>query len=249
LGYILWAQYFMHEQEYDINALLLYQDNMSAILLKTNGQATSSTQTKHIKVKYYFIKDKVGQGEITIKHCPTNQMWADINTKTKQGLVFRVFREHIMGIPADYRDLDYKGKVPLLPKVSMLPLTKEQLALQESVRGDAIELEWVPIKPTHASRNACVFRRSDALGNACVSRCSNVSEKACIFRCSICTPTADGPKKEVRFAVNMVVCALPGEPQQAPIKTVNGRPWSPGVYQSLCILGKTLEVAWVRAFI
>jgi hypothetical protein len=42
-----------------------------------------------------------------------------------------------MGIPTDYMDSDYKRKVPLLPKVSMLPLTKEQLALQECGGGDA----------------------------------------------------------------------------------------------------------------
>ena len=110
-----------------MDASLLYQDNMSAILLETNGRASSSKRTKHIKVKYFFIKDKVDQGEITIEHCPTEQMWTDINTKPKQGLVFRVFRGHVMGIPADYKDSDYEGKVPLMPVVSMLPLTKEQL--------------------------------------------------------------------------------------------------------------------------
>jgi hypothetical protein len=36
---------------------------------------------------------------------------------------------------------------------------------------------------------------------------------------------------------------------QVPIKMVDGHPWSPGVHQSLCLLGQTLEVAWVRAFI
>ena len=38
---------------------MLYQDNMSAILLKTNRRVSSSKQTKHIKVKYFLIKDKV----------------------------------------------------------------------------------------------------------------------------------------------------------------------------------------------
>ncbi len=60
-------------------------------------------------------------------------MWTDINTKPKQGLVFRVFRAHVMGIPVNYKDSDCKGKVPLTPVVSMLLLTKEQLALQECV--------------------------------------------------------------------------------------------------------------------
>ena len=38
---------------------LLYQDNMSAILLETNGRTSSSKRIEHIKVKYYLIKDKV----------------------------------------------------------------------------------------------------------------------------------------------------------------------------------------------
>ena len=39
-------------------------------------------------VKYYLIKDKVDQKEKTIEHCPTEQMWTDINTKLKKGLSF-----------------------------------------------------------------------------------------------------------------------------------------------------------------
>jgi hypothetical protein len=42
LGHILWARYFMMEQGYDMEPSLLYQDNMSAILLETNGRASSS---------------------------------------------------------------------------------------------------------------------------------------------------------------------------------------------------------------
>ena len=57
-----------------MDPLLLYQDNMSAILLKTNGRASSSKRTKHIKAKYFLIKDKVDREEITIKHFPTNQI-------------------------------------------------------------------------------------------------------------------------------------------------------------------------------
>ena len=59
-----------------MDASLLYQNNMSAILLETNGRPISSKRTEHIKVKKYFVKDKVDQdqGEITIQHCPTEQM-------------------------------------------------------------------------------------------------------------------------------------------------------------------------------
>ena len=37
--------------------------------------------------------------------------------------------------------------------------------------------------------------------------------------------------------------------QRAPIKMVSGRAWSPGIYRALRLLGKTLDVAWERAFI
>jgi hypothetical protein len=64
LGYILWACYFMIEQGYDMDPSLLYQDNMSAILFETNanGRVISSKRTKHIKVKYYLIKDQGRSG-------------------------------------------------------------------------------------------------------------------------------------------------------------------------------------------
>ena len=141
LGYILWARYFMQEQGYDMDASLLYQDNMSAILLETNGKASSTKRTKHIKVKYFFIKDKIDQGEITVEHCPTDQMWTDINTKPKQGLHFHTFRSHMMGIPVDYKDEDFAAGCYFRPPdwipepVSMLPIPKDRAASQECV-GD-----------------------------------------------------------------------------------------------------------------
>jgi hypothetical protein len=208
LGYILWARYFMQEQGFDMEASLIYQDNMSAMLLETNGKASSSKRTKHIKVKYFFIKDKVDQGEVTIEHCPTEQMWTDINTKPKQGLAYRVFRGHVMGIPADYKDSDYAGKVPLSPEVSMLPMTKAQLASQECVGENQLS-------PTKG--------RNDHSGHSTIP---DHSDRVDVI------PTGARPSDE-----------------RAPIKLVNGRPWSPGVYLALRLLGKSLEAAWEKAFI
>jgi hypothetical protein len=74
LAYILWARYFLQEQGYDMEPSVLYQDNISAILLETNGKASSSKRTKHIKVKYFYVKDKIDQEEIIVEHCPTDQM-------------------------------------------------------------------------------------------------------------------------------------------------------------------------------
>ena len=104
---------------------------MSAILLETNGRASSSKQTKHIKVEYFLIKE----------HCPTEQMWTDINTKLNQGAVFWGFHGTIQGIPADYNDASFATRCNFRPPdwvlepVSMLPIPRDWVAAQECV-GD-----------------------------------------------------------------------------------------------------------------
>ena len=59
--------------------------------------------------------------------------------------------------------------------------------------------------------------------------------------------------RRVRFAVDEEVREPTTEPtkqdQRAPIKMVSGGAWSPGIYQALRLLGKSLDVALERAFI
>jgi hypothetical protein len=101
---MLWTRYFIEAQGYKLKESILHQYNMSAMLLETNGKESSSKRTKHINVRYLFIKDRVGAGEITIKHCPTNDMLADHFTKAVQGSQFRKLRSKIEGIPEDSND-------------------------------------------------------------------------------------------------------------------------------------------------
>ena len=42
-------------------------------------------ENKHIKAKFFFIKDRVDNREIRVKDCPAEEMWADIMTKPLQG--------------------------------------------------------------------------------------------------------------------------------------------------------------------
>ena len=71
---MLWTSYFLEAEGYGINENILYQDNMSAILLEKNGKKSSTKNNKHINVRYYFIKDWVETGDVVIKHCPTEEM-------------------------------------------------------------------------------------------------------------------------------------------------------------------------------
>ena len=95
---IVWTNYFIGAQGYNIDESILYQDNTSAIAMETNGKLSSGKRTKHINIRYFFIQDRVSNGEITLKHCPTDQMLADYFTKPLQGWKFIQFRDMILGM-------------------------------------------------------------------------------------------------------------------------------------------------------
>jgi hypothetical protein len=104
LPLILWGRYFIESLGYSVEQVILYQDNKSTILLANNGRWSASKRTKHIKSRYFFIKDKVDSGEVTIKHKPTDEMYSDVLTKPKQGIGFRRDRAMLMNCDEDYDD-------------------------------------------------------------------------------------------------------------------------------------------------
>jgi hypothetical protein len=104
LPFILWLRYFIEAQGYTVEENILYQDNKSTILLANNGRWSSSKRTKHIKSRYFFVKDKIEKGELKIEHQPTEKMWSDVLTKPKQGRGFKQDRAILMNVEEDYDD-------------------------------------------------------------------------------------------------------------------------------------------------
>jgi hypothetical protein len=93
----LWIKMFMEEQGYPISQCFLEQDNESAIKLEKNGRSSCGPKSRHINIRYFFIKDRIKTEGITIRHCPTLKMLADFFTKPLQGTLFRKFRNVILG--------------------------------------------------------------------------------------------------------------------------------------------------------
>ena len=102
--FIIWSRYFLQEQGWDIKSNILYQDNQSAMKMEQNGMLSSSQRTRHINIRYFFIKDRVDKGELDVLYCPTERMIADFFTKPLQGKKFCEFRDLIMGITTDDYD-------------------------------------------------------------------------------------------------------------------------------------------------
>ena len=87
------------------------------MLLEKNGIMSSSKRTKHINVRYYFIKDRIDKGEINVIYCPTEMMIADYFTKPLQGLLFIRFMEAMKERVDENSILCTKSTVPVQWKI------------------------------------------------------------------------------------------------------------------------------------
>ena len=97
LPYNIWLTMFLEDQGYVLKSNVLYQDNQSAIKMEKNGRNSCTGNSRHVHIKYFFVKDRVDKGEVTIEYCPTHIMLADNFTKPLQRALFWKFWKVIMG--------------------------------------------------------------------------------------------------------------------------------------------------------
>ena len=95
---IIWLLRFLEEQGYKVSSPKLMQDNEGAIKLEKHGRRSSSKRTRHMDMRYFFIKDRLETEGIEVVYCPTESMIADYFTKPLQGALFHKLRRVIMGM-------------------------------------------------------------------------------------------------------------------------------------------------------
>ena len=93
LPYNIWLINFLKYQGVVIKQNVTYQDNQSAILMEKNGCNSCTGNSRHIDIRYFFIKDRVDKKEVSIEYCPTHSMLADFFTKSLQGALFRKYKD------------------------------------------------------------------------------------------------------------------------------------------------------------
>ncbi|GKA24309.1 hypothetical protein Tco_0710342 [Tanacetum coccineum] len=77
---ILWMRSQLTDYKFDFNKIPLYSDSQSAIALSCNIMQHS--RTKHIVVRYYFIKEQVENEVVELYFVKTDYQLADIFTKS-----------------------------------------------------------------------------------------------------------------------------------------------------------------------
>ena len=80
----------------DVGRIVLCQDNKSTICLANKG-CSMSERTRHIKIRYFFIRHYIDANKIVIEYMPTDDMITDIMTKPLHGTTFRKLANVLSG--------------------------------------------------------------------------------------------------------------------------------------------------------
>ena len=89
-----WLEMLLKDLEVKIQRpLVIYCDNISAILLAKNP--IFHAHTKHIEVHYHFVREKIVEGLIDLRHIKTEDQVGDIFTKPLPKDKFFKFRRKL----------------------------------------------------------------------------------------------------------------------------------------------------------
>jgi hypothetical protein len=87
---VLWVSLFLQDLGYAIDTPIIYQDNQSAIKVAEKG-ILNNAKTKHIAMRYLWIKQALDQKKLALVYLPTDKMVADGMTKPLIGEFFYQF--------------------------------------------------------------------------------------------------------------------------------------------------------------
>jgi histone deacetylase 1/2 len=100
LPQVIHIRNFLLAQGYKVEPAVMYQDNQSTIALIKKGRSTAES-TRHIAIRFYFIKDKIDCGDLRVEYLSTDDMVADIFTKPLQGERFRKLRMRLLNVKCE----------------------------------------------------------------------------------------------------------------------------------------------------
>ena len=75
--------------------MALHEDNQAFIQIADNP--ISQRRTRHVDIRYHFVRDYIEDGTISVRYCPTADMLDDIITKAMYRPMFQGLRNKIIG--------------------------------------------------------------------------------------------------------------------------------------------------------
>ena len=79
--------------DHQLDATCIYCDNQSCVKLSEN--LVFHDKSKHIKIKYHYIRDMVQRGAVKLQYVATGEQIANVLTKPLARVKFEYFREKL----------------------------------------------------------------------------------------------------------------------------------------------------------
>jgi hypothetical protein len=95
---VLWISLFMRDLGFKSDIPIVYQDNQSTMKVAEHG-LTNNPNTRHIDIRYLWIKEVLQQGKLMLKYKRTTEMIADGMTKPLVGEQFYSFVRSLNLVP------------------------------------------------------------------------------------------------------------------------------------------------------
>jgi hypothetical protein len=96
---------------------IIHEDNQGCIAISSNNRTDS--RTKHIDVKYHFVRDMIQAKEIAVKYISTENMLADFLTKPSALSKFKFCFEQLLSD----NSMSLRGRARIKPTL-LQPLPK-----------------------------------------------------------------------------------------------------------------------------
>jgi hypothetical protein len=93
---VLWLTYFLDELEVPYNTPVIFTDSRAAMEWSKN--ACNHQRTKHVQLKYFFVRDVVRDRKVHMQYISTKENEADILTKSTSISIFKYLQPKIMGM-------------------------------------------------------------------------------------------------------------------------------------------------------
>ena len=97
-GGVAWGTQFLQELGHDQSTIIIGVDNKCSMHLLEQGTG-SFKRAKHIKVRYFWLKDLIDEEEIELQYIPSEELVADLLTKAITGAKFKYLRGKLLGAP------------------------------------------------------------------------------------------------------------------------------------------------------
>ena len=95
-----WARQFVQELGYAQGTIEIGVDNKCSMRLLEQGTG-SFKRVKHIKVRFFWLKDLIDEGEIVLIYVPSEELVADMLTKATTVAKVKYLRGKLLGLRED----------------------------------------------------------------------------------------------------------------------------------------------------